>query len=172
MRFGRAREEEILWKQVQDKGVEVFYPRLRVHPVNPRSRKIKPYFPGYMFVHIDLAEQGQSIFQWMPHTVGLVCFGGEPAIVPDHLINAIRRKVEEIAQAGGEIFAGLEHGDVVLIEHGPFEGFDAIFDARLPGSERVRVLLQLLSNRLVPVELDAAQITQKKLSRGARRKVG
>jgi transcriptional antiterminator RfaH len=51
----------------------------------------------------------------------------------------------------------------VLISDGPFAGYEAIFDARISGSERVRVLLQLLNNqRQVPVELDASQIKQKK----------
>lgn len=157
----KARKEDIVWKQARDQGIEVFYPRLRVHPVNPRSKKIKPYFPGYMFVHVDLESLGLSTFQWMPHTVGLVSFGGESAIVPEHLIHAIKRRVEEIASAGGEIFDGLKPGDVVRINYGPFEGYEAIFDARVPGTERVRVLLQLLNSRRVPVELDASRIQQK-----------
>ena len=151
-----------MWKQGHDRGYDVFFPRIRVHPVNPRSRKVKPYFPGYIFVRLDLEELGNSVIQWMPHTVGLVSFGGEPAPVPDHLIHAIRRRVEEIASAGGEVFDGLKQGEVVRIDHGPFEGYEAIFDARLPGSERVRVLLKILSNRQVSVELDAAHIKQKK----------
>lgn len=158
----KPRKEDIVWKQVHDRGYEVFFPRIRVHPVNPRSRKVKPYFPGYIFVRLDLEELGNSVIQWMPHTVGLVSFGGEPAPVPDHLIHAIRRRVEEIASAGGEVFDGLKQGEVVRIDHGPFEGYEAIFDARLPGSERVRVLLKILSNRQVSVELDAAHIKQKK----------
>ena len=158
----KPRKEDIVWKQVHDRGYEVFFPRIRVHPVNPRSRKVKPYFPGYIFVRLDLEELGNSVIQWMPHTVGLVSFGGEPAPVPDHLIHAIRRRVEEIASAGGEVFDGLKQGEVVRIDHGPFEGYEAIFDARLPGSERVRVLLKILSNRQVSVELDAAHLKQKK----------
>jgi transcriptional antiterminator RfaH len=99
----------------------------------------------------------------MPHTLGLVSFGGEPAVVPEHLVYAIRQRVQEIATAGGEVFDGLKQGDVVQIEHGPFEGYEAIFDIRLPGSERVRVLLQLLDSRNVPMELDAASIRKKKI---------
>lgn len=160
----KPRKETVLWKQVQERGIEVFFPRLRVHPVNPRSRKLIPYFPGYMFIHVDLEDYGPSAFQWMPYTSGLVSFGGEPAQVPDHLIHAIRRRVEEISQAGGELFDQLKPGDVIIIEHGPFEGYEAIFDTRLPGNERVRVLLQLLSERKVPVELKAAYIRHKKRS--------
>lgn len=113
-----------------------------------------------MFVSLDLEELGNTIFQWMPHTLGLVSFGGEPAVVPEHLIHAIRRRVEEIAKEGGEQLDGLKSGDVVKIDHGPFEGYEAIFDAKLPGNERVRVLLQLLNDRRVPVELDTAYVSR------------
>lgn len=158
----KPRKENVVWKQVRSSGIEVFYPRLRVNPVNPRSLKYKPYFPGYMFVHIDLDSIGLSAFQWMPHTMGLVAFGGEPAIVPDNLIYAIQRRVEDIEQAGGDIFNGLQKGDIVKIKYGPFRGYEAIFDACVQGSERVRVLLQLLSDRKVSVELDATHLQQKK----------
>jgi transcriptional antiterminator RfaH len=154
----KPRKEEVVWRQVRDRGIEAFYPRLKVNPVNPRSRKIRPYFPGYLFVRVDLETSGLSTFRWMPHAVGLVSFGGEPASVPENLIYAIRQRVEEIAAAGGEVYDGLKPGDKVLINYGPFEGYEAIFDVRIPGSERVRVLLRLLNERRVPVELDAAHI--------------
>jgi transcription antitermination factor NusG len=159
----KPRKEEVVWRQARDQGFEVFYPRLRVHTVNPRARKIRPYFPGYLFVRVDIETSGLSVFQWMPHATGLVAFGGEPAAVPENLITAVRRRLDEINEAGGEIFDGLKQGDVITINFGPFEGYEAIFDARLPGSERVRVLLQLLSNqRRVPIELDVSHIRRKK----------
>ena len=158
----KPRKEDVVWQQVRDRGFETFLPRLRVTPVNPRARKVKPYFPGYLFVRADLADVGLSTFQWLPHTTALVTFGGEPAPVPDNLIIAIQKRVAEIAAAGGELFDGLQHGDRILINYGPFSGYEAIFDTRLPGTERVRVLLQFLSDRHVPVELNAAHIQQKK----------
>ena len=78
----KPRKEEVVWKQVRTQGFEAYFPRLRVNPVNPRSRKLRPYFPGYLFVYADLEEVGVSVFQWMPHSIGLVCFGGEPAASP------------------------------------------------------------------------------------------
>lgn len=162
----KPRKEEVVWRQTRTQGFEVYYPRLRVQPVNPRSRKWRPYFPGYMFVKADIDQVGLSAFQWMPHAMGLVCFGDEPAIVPENLVFAIQKRVDEIAAAGGELFDGLNRGDTVLINDGPFAGYEAIFDTRIPGSERVRVLLQLLNNqRQIPIELDAAQIKQKKQSK-------
>lgn len=161
----KPRKEDVVWRQVRTRGFETFFPRLRVNPVNPRSKKIKPYFPGYLFVYADLEEVGLSVFRWMPHAIGLVSFGGEPAPVPENLIHAIRKRVEQIAEAGGEVLDGLKQGDVVRISDGPFRGYEAIFDERLPGKERVRVLLELLgSQRRVPLELKTGQIQRKKRS--------
>jgi transcription antitermination factor NusG len=159
----KPRKEDIIYRQLLTQGFEAFLPRIRVQPVNPRASKFRAYFPGYLFVSADLDAVGLSTFQWMPHTNGIVSFGGEPAIVPDNLVFAIRKRVEEINSAGGEVFDSLREGDRVRISTGPFEGYEAIFDARLPGSERVRVLLELLGNkRQVPLEIDASQITRKK----------
>jgi transcriptional antiterminator RfaH len=115
-----------------------------------------------MFVQVDLEEVGLSKFKWMPHAIGLVSFDGEPASVPDNLIHAVRKRVEEIAEAGGEFYDGLQPGDPVRISSGPFAGYEAIFDMRLPGSERVRVLIQMLSDRKMPVELKAGQVQRKR----------
>jgi transcription antitermination factor NusG len=169
----KPRKEEVVWRQVLSQGFEVYYPRLRVHPVNPRSRKVKAYFPGYLFVNVDVEQVGVSLFQWMPHTLGLVSFGGEPAVVPDHLLQAVRQRVDQINTAGGEVFDGLKPGEAVWISDGPFRGFEAIFDARLPGNERVRVLLEFLGNRRqVAVVLESGQIKriEKRQSKGFEKK--
>mgnify|MGYP000856636826 CR=1 FL=1 len=81
-------KEESLRRQLELKGIELFYPTIIVKPVNPRARKKLPYFPGYLFVHLNLDEQSPADLQWMPYSVGLVSFGGEPARVPENLIQA------------------------------------------------------------------------------------
>jgi len=157
-------KEDLLWKQLRAREIECFYPRTRVRSADPRSRKIRPYFPGYVFICADLEQIGLSALQWMPGAAGLVAFGGQPAWVPENLINAIRRRVEQIDAAGGETLAGLQRGDPVVIREGPFAGYQAIFDARLSGDERVRVLLSLLSRQQLPLELPGAYIARQKQS--------
>jgi len=70
----KPRKEDVVWRQLQAHGFENYYPRIKTHPVNPRARKVKPYFPGYLFVHVDMTELGISTFKWMPHTLGFVSF--------------------------------------------------------------------------------------------------
>ena len=114
----KPRKEEFLSKQCLAHGYETFYPRLRVQPVNPRARKIRPYFPGYFFVHVDLERVNLFTLRWMPGAARVVTFGSAPATVPEGLIHAIQRRVEEVNAAGGELFDGLKSGDVVYYRMG------------------------------------------------------
>lgn len=161
----KPNKELILWRELTARGLESYCPQLRVRPADPRNRKVLPYFPGYLFLHVDLEQLGISTLQWMPYSSGLVSFDNAPASVPENLVQAIRRHVEQINAAGAEEIAGLQHGDPVIIQGGPFEGHEAIFDVRLPGRERVRVLLKLLQPREVSLELPAAQVQKKKKRR-------
>jgi transcriptional antiterminator RfaH len=154
----RPHKEQVVWRQLLAQEFTVFYPCLQVQPANPRSRTVRPYFPGYMFVQAELGEVGMSVFRWMPHANGLVRFGGVPATVPDALVDALRRHLREIALAGGELFYELKPGDAITIRRGPFAGYEGIFDARLNGGDRVRVLLKMLNDRYVPMELAVGQI--------------
>lgn len=155
-------KEALLWEQLSLHQIESYYPRIRVKPVNPRSRKVRPYFPGYVFSRVDLEQTNMTMFIRLPGSSGIVACDGLPSYIPDTLIAAIRRRVGEIDAAGGELFDGLKAGDIVTVQDGPFRGYEAIFDARLSGEDRVRVLLKLLSRGQVPVELPGGQIQRKK----------
>lgn len=95
-------KETILWREVTARGLECFYPQLRVRPVNPRSRTVRPYFPGYMFLHIDIEQVGAGTFQWMPFSSGLLAFDGSPATVPENLVHAIRQHEREGCHGGSD----------------------------------------------------------------------
>ncbi|SRR6266498_973730 len=158
----KSNKEDFLAKQLSAYGIEVFYPCIRVKPVNPRARKRRAFFPGYLFVRVDLKTINSSTLHWMPGAANLVSFDGTPASVPDVLIDAVERKVEQINASQEGSLKGLKPGDVVKIDSGPFAGYEAIFDARLSGRERVRVLLNFLQKRQVPIELRGEQISSVK----------
>jgi transcription antitermination factor NusG len=158
----KPNHEDLLWEQLNLRRIETFLPRIPVKTVNPRARKIRPLFPGYVFVHLDLSQYGETVLQWIPGASGLVKFGNDLGFVPDNLIHAIRRRVEEIHTAGGELLRSLKSGETVVIQDGPFKGMEAIFDGRLSGSERVRVLLRLFQREAIPLQLHAGQVFRPK----------
>ena len=71
---------------------------------------------------------------------------------------ATRELEERINAAGGELMASLHPGDRLLLHSGPFAGYQGIFDACLSGTDRVRILLNLLQNRQVRLEVPLAQV--------------
>lgn len=154
----KPHKERSVNQLLQARDVQVFFPVLKVKPKNPRAAKVRPYFPGYMFVQADLEVLGTNAFSWTPGTRGLVSFGGTPAIVPVNLIDELKHRLAQIEAKGGLVLSNLKKGDRVRIVGGLFEGYEAIFDAHLPGQERVRVLLAFLSDVPQPLNLDTSDI--------------
>ncbi len=152
----KPHKEESLYWFVTSEGYQAFYPQIPANPVNPRARKIKSYFPGYMFVQACLKELGQNAFQYLPFSNGLVWLGGEPAVVPDPVVGALQTQVAEIWDAGGLSYTDLARGERVIIQDGVFEGYEGIFDAYISGNDRVQILLKMLNDRFVTMEIDRA----------------
>jgi transcription antitermination factor NusG len=98
----------------------------------------------------------------MPYANGLVCYGDIPAPVPDSLLMGIQKTVDEIACAGRIGYDDLQHGDMVLIHHGPFRDYRAMFHSRVSSTERVRLILEMLRGNTVTITLDAANIESTK----------
>lgn len=154
----KPHKERAVLQRLTSKGIDAYLPMVRVKPKNPRAAKEKPYFPGYMFVEVDLEDTAANTINWMPGTIGLVSFDGNPAAVPAKLITELTERLAHIEAVGGIEFDGLEAGDRVRIVEGPFAGYEAIFDMRLPGSDRVQVLLAFLSQHPQPLKLDVDDI--------------
>ncbi len=158
----KHRNEDLLCQQLQSRDIEVYYPCIRVHSPNPHTRKIRPYFPGYLFVHADLDAVGVSTVQWVPGAAGLVCFGGEAAWVSDGILQAIRERVDQVNISGVEAWQNLKPGEDVAIHSGPFAGYRGIFSSYLSDRERVIVFLKFVRDQQVRIELPVGQIRSTK----------
>ena len=138
-------------------GVDPYLPELHVKPINPRARKVRPFFPGYLFVRADLDRVGLSAVQWTPGLARLLGADGQPLPIAEHVIQAIRRRLVEVqgqVTRGGGLY---ETGDRVRVTAGPFEGYEGMFDTRIGGSMRARILVEFLS-RLTPAEIDVRNL--------------
>jgi transcriptional antiterminator RfaH len=85
--------------------------------------------------------------------------------VPESVVEGIRRHVDALNDGGGVSAAKrMTQGQEVEIMEGPFAGYEAVIDAHLSGSARVRVLLKLLKSQQMPVEMPASLMRIKKRS--------
>jgi len=161
----KLRKEDFLYYQIRAREIECFYPKIKVIPINPRARKLRPYFPGYLFVNIDPESANAAELRWLPGASGWVYFGEAPASVPDSMIEGIRRHVDALNNGEGvSTVKRMAPGQEVEIMGGPFAGYEAVFDAHLSGVARVRVLLKLLKSQQMPVEMSARLLRIKKQS--------
>lgn len=155
----KPHKEPSVYQLLCSKGFDAYYPVLKVTPVNPRARKERPFFPGYMFVKVNLVETGADTLRWTEGTYGLVQFGGAPTSVPDSLISELKEQLTKYEASKEPEFS---RGDHVRIVNGLFEGYDAIFDTHISGKDRVQVLLAYLSDQPKKVILDPSEIAKVK----------
>ena len=145
----KPHKEAYVLRQLRMYNIDAYYPCIRVQPSNPRSRKIRPCFPGYLFVNADLEIVGTSLLKRIPGVVGLVDFGSELASIPDELVQAIRVYLEEMNNAKSRPTEKLLPANQVIFPSRHFPGFQAIFEGFMPEHEHMRVILKTLQDREV-----------------------
>jgi transcription elongation factor/antiterminator RfaH len=131
---------QVGFKVLNSKIKERKYYRRRLQDVT------SPLFPCYIFVKFDYPKD----YRLIKYTRGvkrIVGTDSTPTIVPQHIINSINRRMEQgIITIGPPDF---KSGEEVVIKGGPFQGFDAVFERKLKGSERVSILLKAINARVV-----------------------
>lgn len=136
--------EFIVWSQLADRKIETYFPWIYVKPVNTRSRKQKPFFPGYMFVKGGLGDLYAKKIGLLRGVVGLVNFDGIPASLTDGMIEIVKRQVERENYRLTSSPEQLRPGNKIWINDPILEGIEARFERCINGDERVEVLLSLL----------------------------
>jgi len=139
----KPHKEEALYRKLQADGYEIFFPRY--HLDLGGARVTKPYFPGYLFVKVDLNLVGVSTFQWMPFAIGPVDICGKPAHIPDRLIIAIQKRVNQLNRA-----ANSSADNFCLNNTGDIQEYKAVLDASLSAEKRIIALLEVIQQETVP----------------------
>jgi transcriptional antiterminator RfaH len=141
----KPREDARAEAHLRRQGFDIFRPMLRARKRRAGCMRsvLESLFPRYLFIHLDDHDN------WMPirstrGVVGLVRFGHRPAPVPDEVIDEIRCRMgpDNHCLDFSETI-DYRPNEPVTITEGPFEGFEALFQAR-KGKDRVTVLLSLM----------------------------
>jgi len=141
----KPRQEAVAEENLLRQGYRVYLPRIR----NTHHRRgqwievIEPLFPRYLFIRVDPALRSTAPVRSTRGAVGLVRFGGQPAEIPEEVINAIVQHEAPdsgLHQDSRPLFCA---GEAVRLEEGPLAGMEGIF-VEEDGEKRVTVLLELL----------------------------
>jgi transcriptional antiterminator RfaH len=137
----KPRKEDFVAGQLSPRRAEVFFPRLMesVRVGESRQLRLAPMFPSYLFVKLDVDENGKGV-RYTPGVKDFLrCDGAPEPLTPDIVAN-----LQDRTGPSGVYCPPPPHlapGARLRIEEGLLRGMDVIFEQALSGSERVAVLL-------------------------------
>ena len=128
-------------------GFETLFPRTRrtVRAASGMIVRTESLFPRYVFLQTDPSRQSLEPVRSTRGVTTIVRFGGEPARVPDAVIDQIKARIDLDDGFVRLTAPDLAPGTKVRINEGPFSGLDAIFTAA-HSDDRVRLLLTMLGS--------------------------
>ena len=146
----RSNHEKITALGLHGKGYEPYVPTYQVHR-RRFERVIKsdhPLFPGYVFCCFDVKNRLPILIT--TGVVSIVGFGGEPAVIPDHEIDAVRAALQ--SGCTSEPCPYLREGQRIRVTHGSLEGVEGIL---LKKKNHLRMVISVsMLHRSISVEID------------------
>jgi transcriptional antiterminator RfaH len=143
--YTKPHKEPLVNRQLEDRGLEVFFPTLQFNRGYNRGIRLEPFFPHYLFAKVDLMSDLSSDLRWLAGVRTLVHVESRPIIVPNAVIDLLRQRLQpyedKVLRRSEWLF---KPGQRVIVTKGPFTGFEAIFQKDLNGTERAQILLKLL----------------------------
>ena len=152
--YSKPQKEDYAQFHLRSKGLEVFFPKLRLPDgVKPR-RRVVPLFPNYLFVKLNLLSDEYYWASWSPGVSRIVNFNGQAASIDDPVVEVLRLRADN--QGIIPARSNLKGGQEVRISGGPLEGLLGIIQEPPSARGRVKLLLKLLNRQTnveVPVHL-------------------
>lgn len=136
---------------------EVLIPTENVMEVvkGQRRTSTRKFYPGYMFVQMNLNERSFHLVKGTPKITGFL--GGQhPSPVPERDITGIHSAMDT-GKAKPKPKISFEVGDNVRVIDGPFANFSATIEEVNGDKQKVKVLVSMFG-RATPVELEFDQV--------------
>jgi transcriptional antiterminator RfaH len=141
----KPRQEAVAEENLLRQGFHVDLPRIRI-----RQRRrgqwldaIEVLFPRYIFIRVDPLQRSTATIRSTRGVVGLVRFGGQPAVVPDTVMDALREREDAASGLHEDKRPLFSAGEAIKLVDGPLAGMEGVFTQK-DGDMRVIVLLELL----------------------------
>lgn len=139
----KVREEDRALFHLQEKDVEVYLPMLEAMLFHARRRRVvhKPLFPSYLFARFDAGNMLDKV-RWTKGVVRILLDSVHPVPLSDEIIEGIKSMEGEDGIIRPRPSQDYKR---VRITRGPFKDMTGVIDRRLSDSERVKILLDMVS---------------------------
>ncbi len=134
----KPRQEYRALENLTNQGYECALPEYQCERLchGVRAFRNEPLFPRYLFIRLDTVSMDWGPIRSTFGVIGLVRFGGAPALASDSLVEAMMNRCAPQQNL-------FNSGDRVSIATGPFAGLEGIFDQD-DGTARVVILLEVM----------------------------
>jgi transcription antitermination factor NusG len=154
--YTRHQHEKMVDQVLTNKGFDTFLPLYATtHNWKDRTKSLTlPLFPCYVFLRGGIERRLQILTT--PGIYGLVSSAGQPAVIPDIEIDAIRRVVESGARV--EAHPYVKCGNWVRVKSGPLAGIEGIL-VRKKNISRLVLSVEILGTAAA-IEVEAFQVEE------------
>ncbi|MGO8755117.1 MAG: transcription/translation regulatory transformer protein RfaH [Gallionellaceae bacterium] len=143
--YCKPRQELIARENLERQGFHPYLPRIQVrrHRRGKWADTIEVLFPRYIFIRVDPDRTSIAPVRSTRGVVGLVNFGGQPAVVADQVMEMLLRHEDAESGLHRDSRPPFCAGEKVRLVEGPLAGLEGVFSQE-DGAQRVMVLLELL----------------------------
>jgi len=141
VRSKSGQEERVLFNLTRQ-DITTYCPKVKYQGLANKPATIKPLFPSYVFIQIDIATQSTASIGSTYGVIGLVKFGYQLAEVSDALIEQLKQHEKLIA----EPVQSLKKGDALIIDQPSFNQLEAVFHEP-NGQQRSYLLIEILGKQ-------------------------
>lgn len=152
----KPRQEAVAEENLLRQGFCVYLPRIgiRQHRCGQWRDAVEVLFPRYIFIRLDPLRRSTATVRSTRGVVGLVRFGGQPAAVPDVVMDALLQREDAASGLHQDNRPLFSAGEAIKLVDGPLSGMEGVFTQQ-DGDMRVIVLLELLGKaNMVKVDRD------------------
>ncbi len=152
----KAGDENRAERNLLNQEIETFLPLFKNHYYRNGKmiETIKPLFPGYLFAKLDLGLHFTKV-RWTRGVSRILGNREGPVPISEQVVLTIRGRVgkDNLIELKDEI----KEGDLVQVTSGPLKHLIGVFQKRMSGKDRVKILLNLIGVD-VPVQISKWQI--------------
>ena len=151
----KPKQEERAKTNLQNQGIEAFYPKLTTERLVKGRRTVKQIalFPNYLFVCLESKNGNFSAVKNTRGIGGFVSYGANYQLVSKHIIDQLKNERSHTIESQIP-----KTGDVVSVNNDSFSNIQAIY--KEPDGDLRSILLINLLNQKIEVSVDNKDIKQ------------
>ena len=159
----KPKQETVARDQLQHQGFEVYLPLIQARISHARkvSWQPRPFFPGYLFLHLSREEQRWTTIRSTVGVLAAVSFGNVYPPLPDAAITLLQQRHDEqgFISMAAKPATPFMAGERVRLNDGSLSGFEGVF-VEMRGEQRALVLLDWMQKQMRVVVAADQLVTQ------------